>query len=420
MSNFNPFVLTSTGLTYLQDIVRRLYHSRDRSRRDNNETKYLNIYQILKWNIYAKSLQSTKMILRNKQCGEVSMMDTSFVWTIKFFKYRFGADLISPTISFGNSYDNKFNLTLSPDGSRRKVAGFTLLLQWLGGLCLERFSIRYKACIIDKFCAVLEMVEGEETFSPALNQAYDFRWIMHIPSDRLMAAIRDDLIVTFKMQRFPIVPGPGASIDLEQKDFSPMLDNPVYSDIKLICGDQQFSAHRCILASRSCVFKSMLKSLRLNVSGCLVIKDTTPAVFEIFLKAIYGYVDYNFEEQVDKIVALANKYQCYDIKYACEKILVKQINNKTALRILQLADECNLEPLKTQALKYIGDNNKAVLTNAEKNVDKNEWHKMIEFYNNESSRRKRFERNNSKCVQIKNWFKLFGSRVKRIFKKNNL
>lgn len=99
---------------------------------------------------------------------------------------------------------------------------------------------------------------------------------------------------------------------------------------------------------------------------------------------------------------------------------MKQINNKTALRILQLADECNLEPLKTQALKYIGDNNKAVLTNAEKNVDKNEWHKMIEFYNNESSRRKRFERNNSKCVQIKNWFKLFGSRVKRIFKKNNL
>lgn len=352
-------------------------------------------------------------MLTQRQCGEVSTTDTSFVWTIRYFKYRYGADLVSPTMSFGNIFDNRFNLTLSPEGTRRKVTGFTLLLQWFGGMTRERFTARYKACFIDKFGDILDHVECEETFSSVSDQEYDFRWVTHITSDKLMAAIRDDLIIVFNMQRLPTVQGPATSINLDQKDFSSMLDNSQYSDINLVCGDKQFNAHKCILATRSDVFRSMIKSIRLNVSGCLVIKDTTPPIFEIFLKAIYGCMDASFEENADKVVALADKYHCYDIKYACEKILVKQINTNNALQILQLADECHLEPLKTQTLKYIGDNNKAVLQHAEKNVNKGEWDQMIEFYNSESTRRRRFLRNN-KIGGVKGWFCRF---FKRIFRK---
>lgn len=354
---------------------------------------------------------------KGRECGDIIMLDSSFVWTIRFFRYRYGVDLVSPIFSFGNNIDNRFNLTLSPEGSNRHVNGFTLLLQWLGSSCTERFTMRYKACFIDKYDTIFDTAEGEETFSPNSEQAYDFRWVKRIASKTMLSSIREDLVITFKMQRFPIVLGPVTTVTLEQTDFSAMLENPIYSDIILVVGEKQFSAHRCILASRSCVFRSMLKSLRSNAHGCLVIQGTTPDIFEIFLKAMYGYVNEAFEDNAERVAVLANKYNCFDIKHGCEKVLVKKIDDTSALRILQLADECHLEPLKTQALQYIEENNKAVLLYAQKHVNSQEWNKFVDTYQCETSRRRRFAKKIFKfscmrgCKAFRVWLKKLGRRI---------
>ena len=78
------------------------------------------------------------------------------------------------------------------------------------------------------------------------------------------------------------------------------------SDIKIICGDEEFPCHKFVLCSRSDVFKAMLEgeNYKEGQDGILEINDTKPQIMKTFLKYMYSmYSDtFSFNITVDNFI----------------------------------------------------------------------------------------------------------------------
>jgi speckle-type POZ protein len=81
------------------------------------------------------------------------------------------------------------------------------------------------------------------------------------------------------------VPVPGSHL---QSHFARMLKDGEGMDVTFSVGDQLFSAHRCVLAARSSVFKAELfGQMKETTMKRIEIDDMDPAIFEALLHFIY-------------------------------------------------------------------------------------------------------------------------------------
>jgi hypothetical protein len=66
-------------------------------------------------------------------------------------------------------------------------------------------------------------------------------------------------------------------------DVHALLNDPSFSDFKIVCGDKTFSCHKCIVAGRSDVLKTMLMSDNWseNHKDTLKIIDFTPDIVKM-------------------------------------------------------------------------------------------------------------------------------------------
>ncbi|CAM0871083.1 unnamed protein product [Alopecurus aequalis] len=143
------------------------------------------------------------------------------------------------------------------------------------------------------------------------------------------------------------------------KHFANMLKDGEGADVTFSVGDQLFSAHRCVLAARSPVFKAELfgqmKEITMN---CIKIDDMEPAIFEALLHFIYteslprnSELDQNAALQ--HMLVAADRYGMDRLKAICEGNLCHRINVQTVATTLALAEQHHSVLLKNACLGYL-------------------------------------------------------------------
>eukprot|EP01083_Nonionella_stella_P274946 933688_1 len=105
-----------------------------------------------------------------------------------------------------------------------------------------------------------------------------------------------------------------------------LYEDMILADVTFEVGEDltEFMAHRCILATRSPVFKAMfLGGMRESEkSTTVIIEDITADAFSPILKYIYtGYMDNLTTENVVDVLYAAEKYLLGDIVYKCNFFL---------------------------------------------------------------------------------------------------
>ncbi|GIY25110.1 BTB domain-containing protein [Caerostris darwini] len=119
-------------------------------------------------------------------------------------------------------------------------------------------------------------------------------------------------------------------------------------------------AHCIIIASRCDWFrKALLSGMKESINKQIVIHDTTPQLFLIFLEYLYGgQVDTGqlTTEQLADLMQLSDRYEVDCLKQISEDALKNLIDEDSALFLLSIADQFNARALRTAALEFIALN----------------------------------------------------------------
>ena len=104
-------------------------------------------------------------------------------------------------------------------------------------------------------------------------------------------------------------------------DLGKLLEEGLFSDIKLVSGDHQFPVHKAILASRSPVFAGMFRHIEMeeNKQGVVQIQDLEPEVLKEMLKFIYTGKVSQLETMADDLLSVADKVYIYMFAVISEK-----------------------------------------------------------------------------------------------------
>ena len=126
------------------------------------------------------------------------------------------------------------------------------------------------------------------------------------------------------------------------EDFVKLFENMELSDVTFNVRDQQFPAHKGILAARSPVFSAMFQHpSKEKMTGVVDVPDIEPDVFKELLRYIYtGEVPWNrMDEVAAGLLAAADKYLLEKLKNACEEHLTDRISPANCIKLLSLDEK---------------------------------------------------------------------------------
>ncbi|KAK1643429.1 hypothetical protein QYE76_061234 [Lolium multiflorum] len=144
-----------------------------------------------------------------------------------------------------------------------------------------------------------------------------------------------------------------------------LLKNKDAADLTIQVGGQSFSAHRCVLAARSPVFKAeLLGAMKENSGTPIEICDMEANVFKSLLHFIYTdklppvleSASNNGAGQLamaGHLLVAADRYDIGRLKLICEEKLCNQIDSKMVATSLALAEQHGFHDLKEACLKFL-------------------------------------------------------------------
>ncbi|XP_010227275.1 BTB/POZ and MATH domain-containing protein 2 [Brachypodium distachyon] len=153
-----------------------------------------------------------------------------------------------------------------------------------------------------------------------------------------------------------VVPGPDLQGHLRQ-----MWKDEQGADVTFSVGGQLFSAHRCLLAARSPVFKAELFGpMKEKSIQPVKIDDIEPLVFEALLHFVYTDSmqddEHNKESstaELQHLLVAADRYGLDRLRVLCESKLCEGIDVKTVATTLALAERHHYKDLKEACLEFM-------------------------------------------------------------------
>lgn len=137
-------------------------------------------------------------------------------------------------------------------------------------------------------------------------------------------------------------------------DFLSLLENPVYSDVTLVCGQREFPVHKALLSARSKVFQAMFEHKMLeNERSRVEIEDIDGEIMLEILRFIYTGKTQNMDKFADALLPAADKYCLERLKVQCEETLCTTIDKDNVADTLILADLHSATQLRQQAIDFI-------------------------------------------------------------------
>lgn len=157
------------------------------------------------------------------------------------------------------------------------------------------------------------------------------------------------------------------------ESFGSLLTRQNYFDVVLIVDERKFYVHKLILAARSPVFDAMFKyNMKENILKCIEISDMDKSVVEQMLHYIYTgkcKCD-NLKNLAEGLFVAADKYDLRGLKIRCEKILLENLSEENATRILILAEKYGASKLKSITIRFM-------VANSNKIVNTASWDDMV-------------------------------------------
>jgi len=131
-------------------------------------------------------------------------------------------------------------------------------------------------------------------------------------------------------------------------------DRRLYSDVTIICQDQEIPANRVLLATRSEVFRAMFSHpTKESTSGRIEITDVDPAVFEQMLAYIYTGFSPHVDSIAEELLIAANKYALEELKTDCVRVLESNLSVDNVLEMLVIGDHHEAAKLKEAAFAFL-------------------------------------------------------------------
>lgn len=138
-----------------------------------------------------------------------------------------------------------------------------------------------------------------------------------------------------------------------------------FADVTLCINGKSYRAHKVILATRSPVFKAILRTDMIEKkSNCIAINDIEESVFIEMLRYMYTGKVEKLETVVSGLLEAADKYDLEKLKIICETELLKDLSQQNALDLLMLADRYNAKNLKMKVIQCINTDSNNILTKA--------------------------------------------------------
>ncbi|XP_015906010.1 protein maternal effect lethal 26 [Parasteatoda tepidariorum] len=152
-----------------------------------------------------------------------------------------------------------------------------------------------------------------------------------------------------------------------QQNFSKLLLDKIFTDVKLRVDDEIMTAHKNVLACRSPVFAAMFEQqMTENNTGIVDIVDVEAKTFSSFLEYIYtGSVKKIDEELALNLLVVADKYDVPSLAKKCSLFLMSVLSNNNLCKVLLIADMVNQKELKSFVVEFILKNSTNILSSPE-------------------------------------------------------
>ena len=160
------------------------------------------------------------------------------------------------------------------------------------------------------------------------------------------------------------------------------------ADITFVVGptEERIAAHKCVLMARTPVFYAMFSyDMHEQVYGEVRVPDFEPEVIREMLHFIYtdtrsdtaannnntfsntisNKSSSNNEVSVEALFRAAAKYQIPGLLAICEQHFVAQMDDESAVSLLQMADTYGAQHLKLKCLQYIAHNSSKIVQRRE-------------------------------------------------------
>ncbi|XP_017785530.1 PREDICTED: uncharacterized protein LOC108568763 isoform X2 [Nicrophorus vespilloides] len=119
-------------------------------------------------------------------------------------------------------------------------------------------------------------------------------------------------------------------------------------------------AHRVIVATRCDWFRrALLSGMREAIDKKIIIHDTNPFLFRVFLEYLYCGKIINPALNTDhlmELLLLSDRYELDSLKHICENTLKQSLDMENAIYYVSMADQFNAPVLKNASLVYISQN----------------------------------------------------------------
>ncbi|KAE8752100.1 hypothetical protein FOCC_FOCC001262 [Frankliniella occidentalis] len=119
-------------------------------------------------------------------------------------------------------------------------------------------------------------------------------------------------------------------------------------------------AHRVIVAARCDWFRrALLSGMRETIDRKILVHDTNPALFSVFLEYLYsGCINIKAlsVDQLADLMMLSDRYEVDTLKQVCEYVLKGHVDSESVLYFLSLADQFNAKTLKEECLTFASHN----------------------------------------------------------------
>lgn len=153
------------------------------------------------------------------------------------------------------------------------------------------------------------------------------------------------------------------------QDLKSLLESEVGCDVVFEVGDENFKAHKLVLASRSPVFRAQFYGLIGDPNlEKVVLQDLEPSIFKAMLLFIYSDKLPDVKEimgsisvftstiMVQHLLAAADRFGLDRLKRLCEEKLCEAVNVETVATTLPLAEQHHCPQLKAICLKFAAAN----------------------------------------------------------------